>query len=151
MTEVSFFDKNRLRDVTQQTIDLITSPAFVEAMQAVRNAPPDQRLMEGSKQLSREALVERGVQIPEDMRISSRYFEQGLPGPVNFGDGAGGRSNIVNGLNEAAPGLLDRLRGTNPSLFKELATSPEEEDLLRLGGCVCAGGTSICVGAGYYL
>ncbi|RST13000.1 hypothetical protein E2C00_16665 [Streptomyces sp. WAC05374] len=150
MTEASFFDKDRLRDVAQQTIDLVTSPPFVEAMQAVRNAPSDQRLMEGSKRLSRQALAERGIPIPEHMRISSRYFEQGLPGPVNFGDGASGRSNIVNGLNETAPGLLDRLRESNPSLFEELVTSPEEEDLLRWGGCACAGGTSFCAGAGYY-
>ncbi|WP_327090275.1 hypothetical protein OIE66_06535 [Nonomuraea sp. NBC_01738] len=149
MTEAPY-DAARLRDATQQTIDMLSHPAFVEAMQAVRKAPADKRLLEGSKRLNPKTLRERGVPLPDYMRISSRYFEEGLPHPINFGDGEGGRPNIVNGLNEAAPGLLDRLRETNQPLFKELVSCEDDEaELLRWGGCACGGGLTFCAGGGF--
>jgi hypothetical protein len=149
MTEKTPLTEENLREVTQQMINMLTAPPFVEAMQAVRETSPDKRLLEGSKRLTPEALRRKGVPLPDYMRISSRYFENGLPGPVNFGDRAGGGPNIVNGLNEVAPGLLDRLREENPRLFNELVSSDEDEDLQRWGGCACGGGLTFCAGGGF--
>lgn len=143
------FDPVRLRKITDEMVEALTSQPFVEAMRAVRSAPPDQRLVEASRRLTPAALRAQGVKLPTDMRISSRYFEAGLPAGIDVGDYPGGRMNLVNALNEAQPGLLDRLKTTNPDLFTELVTvgrgpGPIENTC----GCACGGGASFCGGAG---
>jgi hypothetical protein len=128
-------------------IEALTDPRYVEAVRAVRAAPDEERLVEATRRLSPDALRRLGVPIPDGMRISSRYFEPGLPGEVELGD-ASPSGNVVNALNEAAPGLLDRIRVEEPELFKRLAveddsmkkkTDPSEP--LGLYHCACGGGT----------
>lgn len=75
-----------LRKTTDDMIDALTSPAYVEAMRKLRAAPDDKRLDEATRRLSPDGLRELGVPIPEGMRISSRYFEPGFAEPVELGD-----------------------------------------------------------------
>lgn len=154
---------DRLREEIGQMITALTSPPYVEAMQAVRAAPVSQRLVEGSKRLTPEALRAQGVPLPSNMRISSRYFEEGLPGPINFGEPREGEVNLVNALNKAQPGLLDRLRTDKPDVFRRLVESDPEVSLesslgmtanrssspmAMVGGCCCGGGATVCAGCG---
>lgn len=79
-------DPERLRGEINQMIDALTSPPFVEAMRAIRAVPVSQRLAEGAKRLDPTVLREQGVPLPSNMRISSRYFDDELPEPVEVGD-----------------------------------------------------------------
>src|SRR5712691_6327551 len=112
-------DPAKLSEITNKMVQAVTHPSFIEAMRAVLGSPDDQRLAEASQRLSPDALRSAGVPLPTDMRISSRYFEQGYS-PVEVGDMPEGRPNIVNLLNEAEPGLLDRLRREKPDVFEQI-------------------------------
>ncbi|MFE4023241.1 hypothetical protein ACFXPZ_38590 [Streptomyces sp. NPDC059101] len=146
-------DDARLREVTDEVIAAITSPEFVAAMRAVSETPADQRLLEGSRRLTPDALRSQGVSLPEGFRISSRYFDATLPKPVEFGDEPGRAFNPVNALNEREPGMLDRLRTTDPGLFRQLTELGEEHpssQALALGACACGGIKGTCGGAGVW-
>jgi hypothetical protein len=154
-------DPKALRNETDRMIDAITDPRYVEAVRAVRRAPDDERLAEATRQLSPDGLRRQGVPIPEGMRLSSRYFEPGLPSEVELGD-VEPTGNVVNTLNEVAPGLLNRLRVEQPGLFIRLAESddptvlkPDPTKPLGVVHCICGGGTipgpfhpTVCSGAG---
>lgn len=146
-------DGVRLRAITDSMLDAITSPAFVAALRAVRATPPERRLAEGSKRLTPQALREAGVPLPPDMRVSSRYFEEGFPGGIEFGDGPEGSTNVVNELNRRAPGLLDSLvhnpREDSQRLVDSILRSqPPGYSPLIAGGCCCGGAASACGGCG---
>jgi hypothetical protein len=116
----SEFDVERLRKITSEMIDAITSPPFVEAMRKLREAPPAARLAEGAKLLSTESLRTAGVPLPKDMLISSRYFEPDSGKVINGGDFHMG----------------------------EVPKRPTGSQVLGIGGCACGGGLSFCGGAG---
>jgi hypothetical protein len=126
--QTSSEDVARLREMTDRMIEALTSPPYVEAMRAVRASPEDDRLAEAERRLSPDALRDLGVPIPEGMRISSRYFEKGLPEPVEVGD-------------------FGEQGGELP---EDLTTA------LAFGGCTCGGshvgplglGPTVCGGAG---
>ncbi|MFE4023243.1 hypothetical protein ACFXPZ_38600 [Streptomyces sp. NPDC059101] len=145
----------KIREITQQIVDIVTSPQFVEAVRAVSSAPEDQRLLEGSRRLSPQALRQQGIELPDGMRMSSRYFEEGLlPSPVEYGDGPDGTLNITNSLNADEPGALDRLRVHDPKLFRKLLDLTDKEYLNFsrhpgfFGFCSCAGKKGTCTGIG---
>ncbi len=156
-----------LRDETQKIIDAMISPAYVAALRAVKAAPLEKRLQEASKRLTPDALRKQGVKLPENMRISSRYFESGMPQPLSLGDSASeGKANVLVELLKKNPELLDELRANNLPAFDALLMSDESmagggDDLTMaaFGGCTC-GGTHIpippftstaCGGAGVHL
>jgi hypothetical protein len=159
-------DVARLHLETQKIIDALTAPAYVAALRAVKDAPIDKRLLEASNRLTPDALRKQGVPIPEGMRISSRYFEKGLPASINFGDLPDGSPNPLNALNESNPGLLDKLRSSNKEAFASLISNETTKGddklvLAAFGGCHCGGigiigplgighGTA-CGGAGFQL
>jgi hypothetical protein len=138
----------RLREITNRMVDAVTSPQFIEAMRAVRAAPEDRRLVEASRRLAPDALRAAGVPLPNGVRISSRYFEQGRE-PVECGDWPDGRANVLNFLNEVQPGLMDRLRTEAPEVFRQLSApatiSGSAGPTARpVAGCCGAGGGSVC-------
>jgi hypothetical protein len=154
-----------LRKTTQDLIEALTSPAYVAAVQAVRDAPDESRLVEASHRLTPDGLRKQGVPIPSDMRITSRYFETGFPNAIDveLGDPPPGGVNLVNALNEAKPGLLDSLRINNPEIYNALIAQNNEALLgkdihAQLGYCNCGGHTftgplgigsgTVCGGAG---
>ena len=133
-------DAAQLRAQTDQMIDALTDPRYIEAVRAVRSSPDESRLAEAAKNLSPDALRELGVPIPAGMRISSRYFEPDLPGEVELGDVDEG-SGIAGSLNKAAPGLLDRLRREEPELFKNLTIPTSDPGGIKFAAkhCACGG------------
>lgn len=142
-----------LREVTSKMIDAITSPAYVDAMRAVKSAPEDKRLDEALRRLTPDALRAQGVPLPPGMRISSRYFEPGLP-PLEVGDMPGGQPNLLKGLNDLDPGFLDRIRKKDVRFFTNftdfLQRSRWEEETGPVAFCGCAGGgaATVCGCAG---
>jgi hypothetical protein len=126
MSDVGSDDLQReiqtLRNTASDFVNVVTSPAFLDALQAVNSAPEDQRLTEASKRLTPEALRDQGVPLPSDVRISSRYFEEGLSDPagVELGEPPEGPPNLVNLLNKLQPGVLDRIRRETPEVFRAI-------------------------------
>lgn len=141
-------DPQRLREITEQMLRAMTSPEFVEQLQAVRNARGDRQLAEASQRLTPEALREAGVDLPDGMRISSRYFEEDYDFPIELGD-IGDGPNIVNALNEAQPGLLDDLKDEHPEAFRKIVTVDSDGVMPTgepgvLAGCCGGGGATVC-------
>lgn len=128
------FDTDRLRKATDQMIEAITSPPFVEAMRQLRETPVERRLAEGARLLDPDALRAAGVPLPDDMRITSRYFEPGIP-------------NVI----EVPPSRFPKVpRGPRPR-----GPVPISGGVLgigggpnSIGGCACGGGLTFCGGAG---
>jgi hypothetical protein len=156
--EESGLNAESFRRMTGRMIEALSDPRYVEAVRAVRAAPDEARLVEATRRLSPDGLREQGVPIPPGMRISSRYFEPGFPDVVELGDPPAGRINMVNALNEVAPGLLDRLRMNHPEIYRQLAAPGPGLDLgpePRVKHCACGGHTfgsavptTVCGGAG---
>lgn len=121
MPNMMKIDPDILRKEINQMIDALTSPPFVEAMRAVRAVPASQRLAEGAKRLNPDLLREQGVPLPSNMRISSRYFDDELPEPVEVGE----------------VGTMSKSR-----------MSKSSPDMHMLGGCCCGGGATVCGGCG---
>ncbi|QBK30394.1 hypothetical protein [Roseitalea porphyridii] len=118
---VDELEVERLKKMSSEMIDAISSPAFVEAMRKLKETPVEDRLKVGAKLLDPKRLRKEGVPLPDDMRISSRYFEPGKP--VISVDDAGA------------------FTGTRSEL-------PNDPDVVAVGGCACGGGLSFCGGAG---
>ena len=97
-------DPEELRKLTDQILRSVTSQQFLDQVQAVEDAPTDQKLVAASARLTPDTLRRAGVDLPEGVRVSSRYFEEGLGVPVELADGKAGE-NIVNALNRVRPGF----------------------------------------------
>jgi hypothetical protein len=122
-------DVNTLREITDQMIAAITHPAYVEAMREIKATAQDKRLAEAKTRLTPDALRKLGVPLPVDMRISSRYFEPGLPAPLEVGDYLPVGTDLA-------------------SLSAKLPRMSDEERLLATSGCACGGAGTVCGGAG---
>ncbi len=152
-------DAERLRSITTEMIEALTSPEYLEQVQAVREAPEEERLVEASNRLSVDALRAAGVRLPRDMRISSRYFEESFPSAVEFGDTPGAEPNVVNELNRIRPGWLDEVRHKDPEIFERLVAidrppalgglgSPTDNLPQGWGACAGGGAATVCGCAG---
>jgi hypothetical protein len=108
----------KLKAITDDMIAAISSPAYVEAMKTMKATPVEKRLAVAAKLLSPEALRKKGVPLPADMRISSRYFEPGNPSVI-YVDEHGAR---LAGLGDPGP--------------------------VGAWGCACGGAATVCGGAG---
>jgi hypothetical protein len=140
-------DPGELRAVTDRILRSVTSPQFLAQLKVVEDAPAEERLVRASERLSPDALRGAGVDIPETVRISTRYFEQGVEVPIELADTAAGE-NIVRALNRARPGLLDDLKVREPRLFERLVGGPNELQVDNNWSiCLCVG-SFVCVGVG---
>lgn len=116
-------DAKRLEKITEDMIAAITSPPFVQAMRTLKTTPMDKRLEVAKRLLTPSALRTAGVRLPEDMRITSRYFEPGKP--------------------------LEVIEVSDREAF--FAGGPGyAPDLFAYGawGCACGGAATVCGGAG---
>lgn len=138
-----------LAEATKEMVEALTHPEYVEAMRLLKSTPTERRLTEAMKRLTPEALRERGVPLPEGMRISSRYFEPNVPA-IELGELPSGEKGILRELNDRDPGVLDRLRAREPQVLTDLADIDFRRDVINpYALCVCAcGGGGICGGAG---
>lgn len=73
--------------VRQRQIDevarIASDPVMLEALGVVSGASPDGRMRVARKLASRDALAERGLNVPTDFRIALRQFED--PAAVSRG------------------------------------------------------------------
>ena len=111
-------DPKRLKKITDEMIAAISSPEYVKAMKIMKKTPVEKRLAVATKLLSPDALRKKGVPLPKDMRISSRYFEPGNP-TVILVDDHGAR---IAGTGDPGP--------------------------VGAWGCACGGAATVCGGAG---
>ncbi len=126
-----YIDATAVKKEMDVMVNMITHPAFVDAMKTLKSTPPAQRREVGKKILTVENLKKKGVDIPKGMRLTTRYFEPGRPGILEMlPDGAIRNTKLPNfPIGKLDPGTLDP--GT-----------------LGIGGCACGGGLSFCGGAG---
>jgi hypothetical protein len=125
-------DANNLRQITDDMIVALTSPAFVDAMRILKLTPADQRLNIGSKILTSEALRAKGVPLPHGVRVTSRYFETGAPTIEVTDPAEAGYPPITNLLPDFANPMTGLIGGVRP----------------MAGGCCCGGAASACGGCG---
>jgi len=141
-------DPDRLKSITSDMVEALTSPAYVEAMRVLKSTSNEKRLSEAMRRLNPDALRAEGVKLPEGMRISSRYFEPAFK-PIELSDEPKKR-NYLKDLYDTDPELVDRLgglRGKNPALFEELADKLSGGDISPLAFCACAcGGAAVACG-----
>lgn len=74
-----------LRDQTEKIIALATSPEVLFRLSAVLSAPRGTQLALASDTLTPAALALANVPLPEGIRISSRYFEEGAATATRLG------------------------------------------------------------------
>jgi hypothetical protein len=141
-------DPEKIRGEIYSMLEALTHPAYVEAMRAVRATPQDQRLAAGSRLLSPDSLRQKGVPLPKNMRISSRYFDEDFLKGVDFGDKGANGVNLVNALNTAEPGILDRLSRSYPEVLDQILSRSIPERFIPVAGCCCGGAASACGGCG---
>ena len=117
-------DAAKVKAEMSAIVDAISHPAFVDAMKNLKATPAVRRQEYGKKHLTATALRQKGVNLPAGMRLTTRYFEPGKPGFIEWQpDGKIGRSRI--------PRLPIGDGGT-----------------VQWGGCACGGGMTFCGGAG---
>ena len=119
---VEELDPATMKLKSDEMINIITHPGFVDAMRQVRAMPVEQRLEAGKTYLAPDALRAAGVPIPPEMRVSSRYFDDEVKTPIMVGD-----------MPKEILGMTGEL-GFDPTV--------------AVGGCACGGGLSFCGGAG---
>jgi len=140
-------DRESLRQSTDQILKSVTSPEFLAQLEAVRRIPRERRIEEAAKRLTPDAMRAAGISLPEGVRISSRYFEEGEDFNIELGE-TRGRIPVVPALTEIQPGFLDKLRAERPDLFKQLVAHPlPAGDETSWSACVCVG-AGVCVGIG---
>ena len=131
---------------TNRLVETVTSDEMVERMRAFKHLPPEDRLAQASKLLSVEGLKERGVEMPEGMRISSRYFESDK-GTFEFGN-VDGDNTALHKLAAEDPEFIEKLKVKHPDVYNKLKLAPSEALTsvaasgpdLAMGGCSGAGG-----------
>lgn len=119
-------DGKAIRSEMNSMVDLITDPAFVDAMKTLKSLSPTQRQKYGRANLTVAALSKKGVKFPAGMRLTTRYFEPGKPGAIEWNPD--GTSRVVKGIKIP---IGDHSGGT-----------------VQWGGCACGGGLTFCGGAG---
>lgn len=129
----------------------LTSDEMVNRMRAFKHLPPEDRLAESAKLLSVDGLKEMGIEMPDGMRLSSRYFESDR-GTFEFGD-VDGDKTALDQLADADPGFIANLKAKHPDVYNNLKVmpanpatgAPTDLSLAASGGPVQMGA---CGGAG---
>ena len=143
----------QLRKLSQQLVELVTSPEFMQHVQAVFAAEESVRLTEAANRLTPTALRKAGLPVPEWTRVSSRYFEEGRADEIKFTDTESCK-DILQVLHDRQPGILDKIRREDEELWLRLITArpfPIDPVGPPAGICACVGGGpswTVCVGGG---
>ncbi|WP_328914123.1 MULTISPECIES: hypothetical protein [unclassified Streptomyces] len=75
-----------VRDASEQLIRVVTSPEYLALAAEINALPVDDRFEATAARLTPEALRERGLEIPEALRISPRWFEPPTAGALSAED-----------------------------------------------------------------
>ncbi|MGJ8736987.1 hypothetical protein [Zobellia laminariae] len=117
----------KIRAEIEAMIEMISHPAFVEAVKTMKKKPISKRRQLGKKILSIDHLRSKGVMVPKGMRVTTRYFESGRPGIIEL---------LPDG----------KIRNTKYPRF--LIGDKLNPGKVAWGACVCGGTGSFCAGAG---
>jgi hypothetical protein len=151
MSTEDMIDRGEAEEKLDQIVKVITSEEYINQLKKVREAPPEERMQAGAKYLTPEALREAGVDVPEDLRMSSRLFDDQIGKETEFGNPDAERPNVITNIAGLDPDYLRRLREDNPDLLDDIIDDQvvgfEETD--PLAACACAGGFGFCGGAGW--
>lgn len=120
-------DRQKVKKEMDVLINMITHPAFVDAMKKMKASPVSKRRELGKKLLNIDVLKAQGVEIPPGMRLTTRYFEPGRTEVLELGP-----DGLIRGVKIPKFSVGD---------LKELGN-------VAWGGCACGGGLSFCGGAG---
>ncbi|MYS24722.1 hypothetical protein GA0115240_16804 [Streptomyces sp. DvalAA-14] len=86
-----------MREASEQLIRVVTSPEYLELAAEINALPVDERFEATAERLTPEALRTRGLELPEALRISPRWFEPPTAGVLTADD------VLAHGANVAAP------------------------------------------------
>ena len=150
--------REALESETRGVLAAITHPKFIERMQRFRAKSGDDRIDYAEENLIPRVLIDQGVPLPDNMRVSSRVFEEVLPIPPEYADYPEGE-RIIELVRNYQPKLLKQLRETNPIIWEDLQSVinlPNEHTTLTdtspnpsgACGCACGGAATVCGGAG---
>jgi hypothetical protein len=129
---------------TDRVLRSLTDPEFMRTMQQFRALPGDDRTTFAQQNLTPTSLKDRGVALPDDMRVSSRTFEDErlASQPVDVEGGM----NILRNIQANRPQLLDSLSNNHPQLFNEVMAFAGNHG--GLGGGGLGGGGGLPAGGG---
>ena len=119
-------DPKKVRQEMETMIEMITHPAFVDAMKTMKASTPKRRIELGKELLTVKALSSSGVKIPDGMRLTTRYFEPGKPEVLEF----------------TPDGKVRLTKSPKSPKF------PNRGGDIAYGGCACGGAANFCAGAG---
>ncbi len=153
---------------TEKVMNAITDPVFLSQMQKFRATPVEKRFEMASLEMTPDALRAMGASIPQDLRVSSRTFEEGPLKNWPSVDMEEGK-RILDLIAEKRPELLDGLRIKYPDIYDDIEPirkwprdtpfplpkplDPEigiGDDPYNAGkwACACGGAATVCGGAG---
>lgn len=101
MPEEHYPESDLIRKQTEFLSEIATHPALRQILTEIEQEPPENRLATAERIASVEALEAQGVNIPEGLRITTRYFENS--------------DTLVRGdviINPTAETFLESARGT---------------------------------------
>jgi len=114
-----------LKTKTDEIVELVTSEEFLERVNEVLQSPKEKQVTLASETLTPEALHEAGLKLPEKIRISSRYFEEGANESTFLGEFPGLPEPRIPGIPEPRlpqipglppiPGAGPRVPGFDPA------------------------------------
>lgn len=83
-----YLGNERLSEQMRRLGEIVVHPEFARAMNEVARAREEERLEEALRLASPEALAARGIPIPRELRVATRYFENpdaNVTGSVKLG------------------------------------------------------------------
>lgn len=122
-----------LKKMTDSIIEAITSDEFLERMEEIRKSSIDDRLLRARDLLSIDGLRQAGVNLPDGMRVSSRYFEEGV-GLIEFGN-----------IDELHTSIADTY---DPIITLKDGSSAKHAGPIIMGTCGGAGAGTVCACGG---
>lgn len=138
------FRSDALRAETDKIISLVTQDEFASRVSAVLAAPPSEQLDLAAQTMSPAALRAAGLPVPDNARVSSRYFEEGGNLSHDLGDGSAGKNSTISLPDSATVALSpDFGKYRVGDVTKQITAAGIDEWSVCL--CVGAGG---CVGVG---
>ena len=116
--------RESLKEETDKVLEAITSPHFIKQMPEFRKLKGEERVLFAQKNMTPSALEANGVPISQDMRVSSRTFEEDFNEDIYVDyDKA---SRIIQGLQKTRPELLEKLKKEHPEIYSELGIESEQ-------------------------
>ena len=117
-------DAKKIKAEMDDMIKMVSHPEFVSAMKKMKELSMTKKMDFAKKNLNVETLKEKGVPMPENMRITTRYFEPNKPDIIEIDP----EGNILKTKKPKFP----------------IGSS----GVVAWGGCACGGAASVCGGAG---